>query len=174
MDDYGGYRRYAFEHRDVVQIAETQLAHIRDRRTRQLRYHDIEDLFAQARQVPATRLAAIAQGYNDTCAVHEAVALLTASPTIRDLDDHDISLNRWLVTHYLFGERRKGNMPKVDNLRELPRAVFAIRTRNPVLISNQREVRQYQYSLAAPKLRAYVYCNSGVVSGWHIVHRLGL
>ncbi len=99
---------------------------------------------------------------------------VTASPKIKDLDDHEISLNRWLVKHYLLGERRRDNMPKVDNLRELPRAVFTIRTHNPVLIANMRGVEQYQYSLAAPKLRAYAYCNSGVVSGWHIVHKLWL
>ena len=170
--DYGGYRRFAFEHRDIARLAEDQLAHVRDRRTRQRKYLGLDDLFEQAKQVPFERINAIAQGYNDTCAVHEAVAFITATPQIKDSAGHDVSFNRWLIDHYLFGSRRAGNTPKVDNLRELPRAVFAIRTSPPFRHVNRSGVEQFQYSISNPRTRAYVYCDSGVVSGWHIVHSL--
>ena len=168
--DYDGYRQLAHSRPDALREAERQIALIIDRRTRRQRYRGVEDLFAQAQGVSAERLAQIAEGYNDTCALHEAVAFITATPTVKDSVGRDTTFNRWLVSHYLFGDRRRDNQPKVANLRELPRAIYAIRTRPPFPKVNNRGVAQYQYSLAKPKTRAYVYCDSGVVSGWHIVY----
>ena len=168
--EYGGYRRFAFEHRGIARLAEDQLAHIRDRRTRQRKYRDLDDLFEQAKRVPFERINAIAQGYNDTCAVHEAVAFITATPQIKDSTGRDVSFNRWLVGHYLFGDRRRDNTPKVESLRELPRAVLAIRTRTPFKKISRSGAEQYQYSFAKPKTNAYAYCDSGVVSGWHVIY----
>ena len=168
--DYEGYRQMARVRTDALRKAEDQLSRIIDRRTQTRRYRNVEDLFAQARSVSRERLAQIAQGYNDTCAVHEAVAFITATPQIKDSTGRDVSFNRWLVGHYLFGDRRRDNTPKVESLRELPRAVLAIRTRTPFKKISRSGAEQYQYSFAKPKTNAYAYCDSGVVSGWHVIY----
>lgn len=141
--DYDGYRQLAHSRPDALREAEHQLSLIIDRKTRHQRYRDIEDLFAQAQSVPQGRLEQIAEGYNDTCALHEAVAFITSMPTVKDSVGRDTTFNRWLVSHYLFGDRRRDNQPKVANLRELPRAVYAIRTRPPFPKVNHRGVAQY-------------------------------
>lgn len=166
---YDGYRALARARPTSARMADEQLARIRDRATGKRRYADLEDLFAQARRVTQERIDGIAQGFNNSCQIHEAVAFLTASPDIKDLHGDDILFRRWLVSHYLLGDRRRDNVPKVENLRDLPRAVLAIRTRTRFLMVNGHGTRQYRYSLASPRLNAYVYCENGVVSGWHVV-----
>ena len=169
---YDGYRKLASERPDAARRAEEQLAAFRDRATGKRKYRDIEDLFAQAMLVTPERIGQIAGGFNDVCSVHEAVAVLTASPRFRDSVGNEVLMKRWLVSHYLFGDRRRNNEPKVESLRELPRAVMAIRTRVPFVKANRNGATQFQYSMARPKMNAYVYCDSGVVSGWHVVRFL--
>lgn len=169
-ESYAGYRKMARERPDAFRAASEQLAAFKDRKTGKPKYADIEDLFAQAKAVPPERIERLKYGFNDVCPLHEAVAFLTAKPKVTDVTGATVSFDRWLVSHYLFGDRRRGNEPKLANLRELPRAVLAVRTRQPFPKPNRRGVAQFQYSLSHPKTNAYVYCDSGVVSGWHVVH----
>lgn len=166
---YDGYRKMASERPESARRAEEQLAAFRDRTTGMRCYRDIEDLFSKAMRVTPERIGQIAGGFNDVCAVHEAVAVLTASPRFRDSVGNEVLMKRWLVSHYMLGDRRRGNEPKVESLRELPRAVMAIRTRVPSVKASRSGATQFQYSMARPKMNAYVYCDSGVVSGWHVV-----
>ena len=169
-ESYAGYRKMAQERPEAFRAASEQLAAFKDRKTGKPKYSNIEDLFAQAKAVPPERIERLKEGFNDVCPLHEAVAFLTAKPKVTDVTGATISFDRWLVSHYLLGDRRRDNEPKLGNLRELPRAVLAIRTRQPFPKPNKRGVAQFQYSLAHPETNAYVYCDSGVVSGWHVVH----
>ena len=121
----------------------------------------------------------VTEGYKGRCSRQEAEKRLNAGMDVRSSDGSRVRFDRFVRDHYLFGQRRQGNMPKPENLEYLPVAVLAVRKGARTLkfprgttpdYLNPPRGTQAVYSLPfeGGVLRVYAYANSGLVSGWHL------
>ena len=121
----------------------------------------------------------VTEGYKGRCSRQEAEKRLNAGMDVRSSDGSRVRFDRFVRDHYLFGQRRQGNMPKPENLEYLPVAVLAVRKGARTLKFprgttpdhlNPPRGTQAVYSLPfeGGVLRVYAYANSGLVSGWHL------
>lgn len=147
---------------------------------RQLGYKDRHDLMAQANSVSPERIAEIVKGGKSRCKAHEAVAVLKSNPVMEDTAGREIRFSDELIGHYVHGQRREGNTPKVENLCDLPIAIYAVRNdKFPSLVFKKQAVRDasnpprgtrrvYKTSTGNGKLHAFAYADSGKILGWHV------
>ena len=152
-----------------------------DAQARKRGYKGIDDLMEQSASVPRERIDAILKG-GDTCAPHEAVAVLRSGATIQPPgDEQPVKLGEFALRHYVCGERR--GSPDIDRLKTLPAAISAIRAPNqvlhelddkPVLPDDKGKYpskTQTIYKRAMGKksnMAVYAYTDSGVLSAWHV------
>lgn len=118
-------------------------------------------------------------GYKGKCDRQEAIDVLSRGLNIRDEEGRPVHFDRSVRDHYLRGFRRKDNEPKPENLELLPVAVFAIRHGSRTIKFPRGTTPDYldpprgtQAIYSTPfnngVLRAYVYVDTGLVSGWHV------
>lgn len=98
---------------------------------------------------------------------------------VRGSDGRRIRFDRFARDHYRFGQRRKDNTPKPENLEYLPVAVLAVRqgTRElkfprgttPDWLNPPRGTQAvYSLPFEGGIMRVYAYVDTGKVSGWHL------
>lgn len=121
----------------------------------------------------------VQEGYKGKCGRQKAEEALNNGINLRDDEGRPIRFDRFARDHYVFGQRRKDNAPKPENLELLPVAVFAVRHGSRTLkfpkgatpdYLNPPRGTQAVYSLPfeGGTLRVYAYADTGRVSGWHL------
>ncbi len=126
-----------------------------------------------------TKGKSVTEGYKGRCTQEEAEARLNTGMDVRGSDGRRIRFDRFARDHYRFGQRRKDNTPKPENLEYLPVAVLAVRQGSRELkfpkgttpdYLNPPRGTQAIYSLPFEGgiLHVYAYVDSGLVSGWHL------
>ena len=121
----------------------------------------------------------VTEGYKGKCTRQEAEERLNAGVDVRGSDGRRIRFDRFARDHYLFGQRRKENTPKPENLELLPAAIHAVRHGERTLrfprgttpdYLNPPRGTQAVYSIPydGGTLRVYAYADTGRVSGWHL------
>lgn len=119
------------------------------------------------------------KGGRKRCTQAEADQALNDGLSLRDGQGNPIRFDRFARDHYVFGQRRKDNTPKPENLELLPVAILAVRQGSRELkfprgttpdYLNPPRGTQAVYSLPfeGGVLRVYAYADSGRVSGWHL------
>lgn len=126
-----------------------------------------------------TKGKSVTEGYKGRCSQAEADSRLNAGMDVRGADGRRVRFDRFARDHYVFGQRRKDNTPKPENLEYLPVAVLAVRQGSHKLkfpdgttpdYLNPPRGTQAVYSLPfeGGVMRVYVYADTGRVSGWHL------
>lgn len=142
-------------------------------------------MMSESRNVPEDRVRAIIGGDETRCRPHEAVAAIRSGLTVESgvKGERPVKLTEFALRHYVCGERRKDNAPKISNLCDFPLAVKAIRFPESVRHSlkgqgvipdehgrypdgTQTEYIRRPYRKL--KLVASAYTDNGVLSGWRI------
>lgn len=98
-----------------------------DKQARDFGYKDRHDMINQAATVSDEKIAEIAKGGGGRCKPHEAIAFIQRGGNIKDQAGNECKFTESLIGHYVYGQRRKDNMPKIEALADLPMAVRAIR-----------------------------------------------
>ena len=126
-----------------------------------------------------TKGKSVTEGYKGRCTQEEAEARLNTGMDVRGSDGRRIRFDRFARNHYRFGQRRKDNTPKPENLEYLPVAVLAVRqgTRElkfprgttPDWLNPPRGTQAvYSLPFEGGIMRVYAYVDTGKVSGWHL------
>lgn len=126
-----------------------------------------------------TKGKSVTEGYKGRCTQEEAEARLNTGMDVRGSDGRRIRFDRFARDHYRFGQRRKDNTPKPENLEYLPVAVLAVRqgTRElkfprgttPDWLNPPRGTQAvYSLPFEGGIMRVYAYVDTGKVSGWHL------
>ena len=126
-----------------------------------------------------TKGKSVTEGYKGRCTREEAEARLNTGMDVRGSDGRRIRFDRFARNHYRFGQRRKDNTPKPENLEYLPVAVLAVRqgTRElkfprgttPDWLNPPRGTQAvYSLPFEGGIMRVYAYVDTGKVSGWHL------
>lgn len=151
-----------------------------DKQAQKLGYKNRNDLLVQADKVSKERVAELVEGGKSRCKAHEAIAVLRSNPTMKDTAGREIQFSDELIGHYVYGQRREGNTPKVGNLCDLPLAIHAVRhDRHPELKFKRGAIhdpmhpprgtqREYKTETGSGQLHAYAYVDSGKIQGWHV------
>lgn len=123
------------------------------------------------------RQAAI-EGRKGKCSRQEAERALNEGFSVKSVDGKSIRFDRFVRDHYAFGQRRKDNTPKPENLEWLPAAIHAVKhgertlkfpdgTTPDYLDPPPGTQAVYAEHYGRHTLKVYVYHNTGKVSGWH-------
>ena len=127
----------------------------------------------------ARKIAQIKKGYFKSCSKEEALEALETDFIATDsYGDKLIFSKTQLFSHYIKGERRRGNAPKPENLEDLPKAVYTVgksarflkfppgSNRN-ILNPPPYTQRIYHLKVKGGYFYVFAYHNTGLVTGWH-------
>ncbi len=117
-------------------------------------------------------------GHKGKCSRQEAERALNDGFSVKSSDGRAIRFDRFARDHYRFGQRRKDNTPKPENLEWLPAAIHAVKhgertlkfpdgTTPDYLDPPPGTQAVYTERYGRHTLKVYVYHNTGKVSGWH-------
>ena len=118
------------------------------------------------------------EGHKGKCSRQEAEQALNDGFSVKSSDGRSVRFDRFARDHYAFGQRRKDNTPKPENLEWLPAAIHAVKhgertlkfpdgTTPDYLDPPPGTQAVYAEHYGRHTLKAYVYHNTGKVSGWH-------
>ena len=145
-------------------------------------YADVKDMMSKAETVEADRIASIQEGFSGKCKAHEAIAVISANKPFEDAEGNKVDFGSDIIEHYVEGKRRRDNMPKIDNLEDLPFAIKAVKTdtygvtrlkyphdttpdpQNPP----RGTQREYHLPTDRGQIKVFVYIQGGHINGWHV------
>lgn len=118
------------------------------------------------------------EGHKGKCSRQEAERALDDGFSVKSSDGRSVRFDRFARDHYRFGQRRKDNTPKPENLEWLPAAIHAVehgertlkfpRGTTPDYLDPPPGTQTvYTERYGRHTLKVYVYHNTGKVSGWH-------
>ena len=118
------------------------------------------------------------EGHKGKCSRQEAERALDDGFSVKSSDGRSVRFDRFARDHYRFGQRRKDNTPKPENLEWLPAAIHAVehgertlkfpRGATPDYLDPPPGTQTvYTERHGRHTLKVYVYHNTGTVSGWH-------
>lgn len=118
------------------------------------------------------------EGHKGKCSRQEAERALDDGFSVKSSDGRSVRFDRFARDHYRFGQRRKDNTPKPENLEWLPAAIHAVehgertlkfpRGTTPDYLDPPPGTQTvYTERHGRHTLKVYVYHNTGKVSGWH-------
>ena len=118
------------------------------------------------------------EGHKGKCSRQEAERALDEGFSVKGADGRSVRFDRFARDHYAFGQRRKDNTPKPENLEWLPAAIHAVKhgertlkfpdgTTPDYLDPPPGTQAVYAEHYGRHTLKVYVYHNTGKVSGWH-------
>lgn len=118
------------------------------------------------------------EGHKGKCSRQEAERALDDGFSVKSSDGRSVRSDRFARDHYRFGQRRKDNTPKPENLEWLPAAIHAVehgertlkfpRGTTPDYLDPPPGTQTvYTERYGRHTLKVYVYHNTGKVSGWH-------
>ncbi len=153
-----------------------------DEQARACGYADVKDMMAKAENVTAERVSEIQEGFSGRCKAHEAIAVISENKPFKDAEGNDIRFNDDILEHYIQGRRRRDNMPKVENLEDLPYAIKAVKTdtygvtrlnypsgTTPDPMNPPRGTqREYHLPTDRGQMKVFVYIQGGAINGWHV------
>lgn len=118
------------------------------------------------------------EGHKGKCSRQEAERALDDGFSVKSSDGRSVRFDRFARDHYRFGQRRKDNTSKPENLEWLPAAIHAVehgertlkfpRGTTPDYLDPPPGTQTvYTERYGRHTLKVYVYHNTGKVSGWH-------
>ena len=137
-----------------------------------------------ADSVPAERIAEICRAdRKSNCEIHEAVAVLRTNPKIKNALGEDVTFGSDMIEKYLSGRGRPGNIADPERLKELPIAMYAVRTDTTPKLQYPRGAvndpmnpprgtqRLYTTPATEGPMMARAWADSGKVTGWYVEKR---
>lgn len=153
-----------------------------DRQAQACGYANVKDMMAKAETAASDRVAAIRDGFSGKCKAHEAIAVISENKPFKDAEGNTVDFNYDIIEHYVEGKRRRDNMPKIENLEDLPFAIKAVKTdtygvtrlkyphdttpdpQNPP----RGTQREYHLPTDHGEMKVFVYIQGGHINGWHV------